>query len=189
MAGMSGFPVHLVEINHVEPVPRRIRAYLGGRKVLDTTRAVYVWEIPFYPQLYIPVEDVNPQYLVRTGRTSGSRRGPVEECGLTVDGVETQRAARLHADDTVPGLRDRLRFAWEALDSWFEEDEEVFVHPRNPYSRVDALRSTRTVRVEVDGTLLAESSSPVLLFETGLVTRYYLDPTDVDFTICAGTTR
>jgi uncharacterized protein (DUF427 family) len=55
------------------------------------------------------------------------------------------------------------------------------VHPRNPYSRVDALRSTRPVRVELDGVLLAESAAPVLLFETGLPTRYYLDRTAVNF--------
>ncbi len=65
------------------------------------------------------------------------------------------------------------------MDAWFEEDEEVFVHPRNPYVRVDALRSSRTVRIEVDGTVLAESSAPVLVFETGLPTRYYFDRTAV----------
>lgn len=68
------------------------------------------------------------------------------------------------------------------LDGWFEEDEPIFVHARNPYVRVDALRSTRTVRVELDGVCLAESSSPVLVFETGLPTRYYLNRTEVDFT-------
>jgi uncharacterized protein (DUF427 family) len=65
--------------------------------------------------------------------------------------------------------------------AWFEEDEEVFVHPRNPYTRVDALRSSRTVRAELDGTLLARSSSTVMVFETGLPTRYYFDRTAVDF--------
>ncbi|MET8354816.1 DUF427 domain-containing protein [Micromonospora sp. NPDC005206] len=67
------------------------------------------------------------------------------------------------------------------MDSWFEEDEEVFVHPRNPYARVDAMRSTRRVRVELDGVVLAESASPVLVFETGLPTRYYLNRTEVAF--------
>jgi uncharacterized protein (DUF427 family) len=74
-----------------------------------------------------------------------------------------------------------MRFEWDALDHWFEEDEEVFVHPRSPYTRVDALRSTRRVRVELDGVLLAESSSPVMVFETGLPTRYYLNRTEIDF--------
>ncbi|WBB70752.1 DUF427 domain-containing protein [Micromonospora sp. WMMD812] len=81
----------------------------------------------------------------------------------------------------MPGLADTIRFDWAALDNWFEEDEEVYVHPRNPYARVDALRSTRSVRVELEGVVLAESTSPVLAFETGLPTRYYLNRTDVNF--------
>ena len=81
-------------------------------------------------------------------------------------------------DGSVAGA---VRFDWNALDAWFEEDEEVFVHPRNPYTRVDALRSTRRVRIELDGALLAESSSPVMVFETGLPTRYYLNRTEVNF--------
>jgi uncharacterized protein (DUF427 family) len=76
-------------------------------------------------------------------------------------------------------VADLVRFDWDALD-WFEEDEQVFVHPRNPYTRVDALRSTRHVRVELEGQLLAESRAPVLVFETGLPTRYYLDRSSLD---------
>ncbi len=82
----------------------------------------------------------------------------------------------------MEGLAGRARFEWDSLDAWFEEDEQVFVHPRDPYTRVDALRSTRSVRIELDGVILAESSSPVLVFETGLPTRYYLNRTEVDFT-------
>jgi uncharacterized protein (DUF427 family) len=78
-------------------------------------------------------------------------------------------------------LTETVRFDWASLDAWFEEDEQVFVHPRNPYVRVDALRSTRRVRIEVEGVTLADSSSPVMVFETGLPTRYYLNRTDVNF--------
>ncbi len=85
------------------------------------------------------------------------------------------------AESPVGGLAGTVRFDWEALDAWYEEDERVFVHPRSPYVRVDALRSTRTVRVELDGIMLGESSSPVLVFETGLPTRYYLNRPDVNF--------
>jgi len=74
-----------------------------------------------------------------------------------------------------------VRLEWKTLDHWFEEDEEVFVHPRSPYKRVDALRSNRAVRIELEGTVLAEAPSCVMLFETGLPTRYYLDPTNVRF--------
>ena len=84
-------------------------------------------------------------------------------------------------ESPVEGLEGTVRFDWAALDSWFEEDEQVFVHPRNPYVRVDALRSTRPVRVELDGIVLAESASPVMVFETGLPTRYYVARTEVSF--------
>ncbi|RJQ76755.1 DUF427 domain-containing protein [Pseudonocardiaceae bacterium YIM PH 21723] len=86
------------------------------------------------------------------------------------------RAGAPEPQTTQDGL---LRFAWRDMDSWFEEDEEVFVHPRDPYHRVDALRSSRPVRVEHDGVLLAESAAPVMVFETGLPTRYYLERTSV----------
>ena len=94
---------------------------------------------------------------------------------------DRKTSARVYGSDARSGLGNTVRFEWEALDAWFEEDEEVFVHPRNPYTRVDAIRSHRTVRVELDGVVLAETRSPVMLFETGLPTRYYFDKTDVRF--------
>jgi len=81
-----------------------------------------------------------------------------------------------------PDEHGQVHLPWDAADAWFEEDEEVFVHPRSPYVRVDALRSSRSVRVELDGVLLAESTAPVLVFETGLPTRYYVDRAAVDLT-------
>ena len=99
--------------------------------------------------------------------------------GLHVGDVRRARAARVVTDSPIDGLNGTVRFEWDALDSWFEEDEQVFVHPRNPYVRVDALRSTRPVRVEMEGLVLAESTSPVMVFETGLPTRYYVARTEV----------
>jgi uncharacterized protein (DUF427 family) len=149
--------------------------------VLDTIRARYVWEIPNFPQYYIPLEDVDRETLVSEGHTQASRRGPAELHGLRVGDEYRPRAARLHAQSPVEGLSGTVRFEWGALDAWYEEDEQVFVHPRNPYSRVDALRSTRRVRVELEGTVLAESGAPVMVFETGQPTRYYLNRTEVEF--------
>src|SRR5205085_1059320 len=54
------YPQAITPVGHVEPVPRRVRALLGGRTVLDTTAARYVWEWPFYPQFYVPLADVAP---------------------------------------------------------------------------------------------------------------------------------
>jgi uncharacterized protein (DUF427 family) len=178
---MSGaaYPSTLVQVDHTEPVPRRIRAMVGGHTVLDTMQAMYVWEWAGYPQYYIPLADVAPGYLIDQDRTQHLKRGIAHLQSLRV-GAETRvDAARLYTESAIPGLAGMVRFEWSALDSWYEEDERVFVHPRSPYVRVDALRSTRTVRIELEGLLLAESSSPVMVFETGLPTRYYLNRTDV----------
>jgi uncharacterized protein (DUF427 family) len=176
------YPAALAETDHVEPVPRRVRARLNGRTVLDTTRALYVWEWPNYPQYYIPVADVAPDVLVDEDHPQRLKRGTARRHALRVGDVERPGAARVYGGDAVVELNGYVRFDWDALDAWFEEDEEIFVHPRNPYARVDALRSTRHIRIALDGVTLAESASPVLLFETGLPTRYYLNRTDVDFT-------
>jgi len=171
----------IAPINQVERVPRRVRAFLGGKIVLDTIRAQYVWEWPFYPQYYIPLSDLAEDLLVPENKTQNSARGVVSLFGARAGGIHRPRAAKvLHAasDDR---LVDTVRFEWDALDEWYEEDEQVFVHPRNPYVRVDAVRSSRTIRVEMHDVVLATSSSLVMVFETGLTTRYYLPRTDVNF--------
>lgn len=178
---MNDYPSMIAAVNHVEPVPRRVRAYLGQQPILDTIQALYVWEWPNYPQYYIPQADVHREYLVDQMTTQQTRRGKARVFGLSAGQEQRHDAARLLDESPVDGLVGKLRFEWAALDAWFEEDEQVFVHPRNPYVRVDALRSTRSVRVELDGVLLAESRSPVLVFETGLPTRYYLNRTEVRF--------
>ncbi len=172
------YPRLLVPVGHVEPVPRRVRAFLGGRVVLDTTRARYGWEWPPYPQFHVPLADVDAAVLVDEEVDEDRPLGPARRYGLRTGDAERPGAAWCYAEGPLAG---HLRFEWAALDAWFEEDEEVFVHPRSPYARVDALRSQRRVRIEVDGTVLAESSSPVLLFETGLPTRWYLPRSDVRF--------
>jgi uncharacterized protein (DUF427 family) len=173
---MSDYPRAIAQVDQVEPVPRRIRATLGGRVVLDTTRAVYLWEWPHYPQYYVPLADVADGVLVDTGETEQHERGTARV--HTVGGGSDAGRARVYDAGLVAG---RVRFDWDAMDSWFEEDEEVFVHPRNPYNRVDAIRSGRLVQVSVDGVVLAESTSTVMVFETGLPTRYYFPRTAVNF--------
>ena len=172
------YPQLIAPVGHVEPVPRRVRATLGNRVVLDTTRARYGWEWPPYPQFHVPFPDVDPALLVDEGVDEDRPLGRARRYGLRAGDAVRPAAGWCYADGPLAG---HLRFEWSALDAWFEEDEEVFVHPRSPYARVDALRSQRHVRVELDGVVLAESSSPVLVFETGLPTRYYLPRTDVRF--------
>lgn len=178
---MSDFPRPITPVDHREPVPRRIRAMLGGRVVLDTTRAMYVWEWPYYPQYHVPIGDVDPATLIDEQRSLTLSRGTARGLGLRVNDIHRPAAGHVYTDDSWEGMSGMAHFEWDKLDAWFEEDEEVFVHPRNPYTRVDALRSTRRVRVELGGVVLAESTAPVMVFETGLPTRYYLDRTQIDF--------
>ena len=180
---MRDYPAMVDHTTSVEPVPRRIRGVLGGAVVFDTTEAVYVWDSPKYPAYYIPVADLDHGLLVGEGRSRRLRRGSARTFDLRVGDVTQPDAVRIYGSDADPGVADTARFEWAALDAWYEEDEQVFVHPRNPYARVDALRSSRPVRVELDGVVLADSASTVMVFETGLPTRYYFERTSVNFDV------
>jgi uncharacterized protein (DUF427 family) len=177
---MIDYPAAISAVNHIEPVPRRIRAQLGGVTVLDTTAARYVWEWPYYPQYYVPLRDVLYGVLADDGHTEETRRGEARVQTMRAGGEVRSGAAKVYRASPLPELVDTVRFDWDALDAWYEEDEQVYVHPRSPYVRVDALRSTRPVRVELEGVLLAASSSAVMVFETGLPTRYYVNRTEID---------
>jgi uncharacterized protein (DUF427 family) len=173
----------------IEIAAKRVRAYLGGVAVADTTRPLLVWEKPYYPTYYIPVADVRTE-LLETDEGTGIRspsRGEGHTFTVRAGGVEAAGAALRYENSPLPELRDAIRLDWEAMDAWFEEDEQVFTHPRDPYTRVDILPSSRHVRVEVDGVTVAESAKPTLLFETGLPVRYYLPKTHVRIDLLVAT--
>ncbi|MET8866316.1 DUF427 domain-containing protein [Nonomuraea sp. NPDC004580] len=164
----------------VERTAKRVRTYLGGRVVADTTSALLVWEVPYYPAYYFPLADVDESALKPTGATKHSpSRGDAVIHTVTSGTKEAADAALVYPDSPLEEIKGYVRFEWGAMDAWFEEDEEVFFHARDPYTRVDILSSSRHVRIEVDGVTVADSHSPRLLFETGLPTRYYLPQTDV----------
>lgn len=143
------------------PTAKRIRAVFAGETIVDSINAELVWDVPYYPTYAFPLEDV------RTGLTRGD--------DIVVDG-------RIAADAVVRRegeLSRHVSIRWDAMDHWFEEDEEVIVHARSPEVRVDALPTSRHVVVAVDSTIIADSTNAVALFETGLPTRWYLPKTDV----------
>jgi uncharacterized protein (DUF427 family) len=164
----------------VEQGSKRIRAYLGGELVADTTRPLLVWEKPYYPTYYFPAADVRTDLLSEDdGIAHSPSRGDAKPFTVRAGGQERAGAARLYEQSPFDELQNTIRLDWNAMDGWFEEDEEAFTHPRDPYTRVDILPSSRHVRVDVDGVTVAESRKPTLLFETGLPTRYYVPKTDV----------
>jgi uncharacterized protein (DUF427 family) len=163
----------------VEPSHKRVRTYLGQELVADTARPLLVWESPHYPTYYIPAADVRAD-LLPTGATEHSpSRGDAHLYDVKVGRATAPGAARRYPDSPIEEIRETVHITWDAMDEWLEEDELVYTHPRDPYTRVDILPSSRHVRVDVDGVTVAESNQPRILFETGLPPRYYLPLTDM----------
>ena len=173
-----------------EPYPRRVRAFLDGVAVVDSTRALLLLEARHLPVYYFPPQDVRTDLLEPTDTsTHCPYKGDACYWSIRVGNQVTPDAVWSY-QDPLPGRSDiegYLAFYWNRMDAWFEEDDEVFVHPRDPYHRVDVLSSSRHVRVAVAGTTLAETRRPWLLFETGLPTRYYLPKADVRMDLLAAT--
>jgi uncharacterized protein (DUF427 family) len=164
----------------VEHGAKRVRAYLGGAVVVDSIAPLLVWEAPYYPTYYFPESDVRADLVADGGGDLHSpSRGDARTLSVLAGGSRALGAAARYEDSPIDDLRGTVRFQWDAMEAWFEEDEQVYTHPRDPYTRVDILASSRRIRVLLDGLLLADSGSPRLLFETGLPTRYYLPRTHV----------
>lgn len=163
----------------IEPNPKWIRGVRGGRTVVDSRAVRLVWEVPYYPAWYFPLEAVDCELVANGSIVRSPRRGDGTRYDLDVDGSVVRDVAWRHLDSPVEELRGLVRFEWDAMDAWFEENVEVFVHPRSPEVRIDTLASSRHVSVVVDGEVVADSVRPTLLFETGLPTRFYLPQSDV----------
>ena len=164
----------------VEVGQKRVRGMVGGEVVVDTTAPLLVWEQLYYPTYYFPVDGIRADLLVDAGETRRSPSlGVAKVYSLATDEFEIDDAVLGYDDSPIEEINGTFRVEWDAMDHWFEEDEEIYVHPRDPYKRIDALKSSRHVVVSIDGIEVANSTSPVVLFETGLPPRYYLSKTDV----------
>ncbi len=163
----------------VEQGEKRIRGYARGELVFDTKRPMLVWEVPYFPTYYIPEADVVAGLVASGATRRSSRQGDGDFLDIKLNRDSIEGAALRYPDSPVEELRRSVRFEWDALDEWLEEDEPVYTHARDPYTRVDILRSSRHVEVFVDGTKVADTHNPTLVFETGLPTRYYIPMSDV----------
>ncbi len=174
-----GIMAHRVEY---EPSPRRVRAVLRGETIVDSTDVLLVRETGHVPVYYFPRDDVAMDRLTPTAnKTHCPWKGDACYWTIHADGHAAENAAWAYPEplEEASALRDRIAFYWQSLDHWYEEDEEVFVHARDPRVRVDTLLSHRPVEVTHAGEVLAKSSRAQFLFETDLPTRYYIPPEDV----------
>jgi uncharacterized protein (DUF427 family) len=187
-----------------EPTDKRIRAVLGGETVVDSTRAVLVWEpkrvVPTYA---VPLEDLRADLAPAPDDVAADGPAGIPAIGApmlgehavldpsipfavhTADG-EPLRITSRDSGRTAAGFRPldetlagHVVLDFDGFDAWYEEDERNYAHPRDPFHRVDVVHGSRHVRVESGGQVLAESSRPLVLFEPPLPVRYYLRPEDV----------
>jgi uncharacterized protein (DUF427 family) len=165
-----------------EPNERRVRVFVGGEAVADSSSTVYLFETGHLPVYYFPREDVRFDLLEPSGhRTHCPYKGDASYYTVVVGDRRVENAVWAYPDPlaSIPQLADYVAFYWDSADAWYEEDDEVFRHARDPYHRVDVLHSSRHVQVRIGDVVVADSRRPRLLFETGLPVRYYLPKLDV----------
>lgn len=165
-----------------EPYPRRMRAIVSDRVVLDSMRGHLLHETGALPSLYFPYEDFDSELLERSDTvTECSLRGCVGYWSVHLDGMTLPDAIWSYERPRAgyEWLRGQLAIDFDAPDMWLCEDERLFGHLRDPYHRVDVFESSREVTVRLGELVIARSRRPRLLYETGLPVRAYLPATDV----------
>jgi uncharacterized protein (DUF427 family) len=162
--------------------PRRIRATFGGQTVVDSTGAVLLYETGLPPQVYVPIEDIRADLIETTDHhTYCPFKGTASYWTVNAGGQHAENAIWSYPEPNAEAawLQGYAGFYTGAMDEWYDEDERVEGHLRDPYHRVDVRRSSRPVRVLLGDAVLAETNRPLLLSETGLPNRFYIPAEDV----------
>ncbi len=178
----SGFKTNPEYKVTLERSPRRVRVKFNGETIADSSAAHLLFETRHLPVYYFPRADVRMDKLMPTEHhTFCPYKGTAAYWTIRVGDKVSENAVWGYPDpyDEVPALKDFVAFYWDRVDGWYEEDEEIFVHPRDPYKRVDVVASSRHVQVVVGGQIVADTKRARFLFETRLPTRYYIPPEDV----------
>jgi uncharacterized protein (DUF427 family) len=166
-----------------EPFTRRVRAELAGETVIETRSAHLLHETGIRARLYVPIANVRPDVLESSELTT--------HCPFKGDATyRTLRVGHRVAEDALWLYEHPIASAaWlegcagvyeDRFDRWLDEDDEVVGYLPDPYHRVDIRHSSRRLRVVGPGeTLLAETSAPLIVSETGIVDRFYVPRADV----------
>ncbi|AEA25367.1 DUF427 domain-containing protein [Pseudonocardia benzenivorans] len=174
------------------PFGRRVRAVLGGRTVLDTRDGLLLHETALLPVLYVPFADIDAAVLEPSAHTTHCPfKGDAAYHSLRVDDRFVENALWSYPDPkpAAAWLAGHAALYWTAADAWYDEDEQVYAHLTDPYTRIDIRPTSRTVEVRHGDTVLARSEHPTMLAETGLPHRYYLQESDVAATLEPSPTR
>jgi len=168
---------------YLEPTPRRVRVIVGDETIADSRHAFLLHESGLQPVYYFPPEDVRLDLLEATDRhTRCPKKGVASYYTIRAGDREVENGAWHYPEpiEMAPAwLQGLIAFYFDRMDRWMEEAEEIGVHPRDPYHRIDVIRSDRHIRVSLEGELLAETRDALALFETGLPARWYIPAPDV----------
>ena len=165
-----------------EPCAKRVRVVFNGETLADSSAVRLLHETAHIPVYYFPPEDLRLDLMERTAHSSYCPfKGDASYWSVSVGGRVAENAVWSYEAPfaEVTEISHYMAFYWNKMDHWYEEDEEVFVHARDPYVRLDVLQSSRPVEIVVGGEVVAESNRARFLFETGLPTRYYIPREDV----------
>lgn len=174
----------------VERSPRRVRVEFNGEIIADSTRMRLVHEGRHLPVYYFPLEDVRLDLMTPTETsTHCPYKGHASYWSVTVGDKTAEDVLWSYPDpyDEMPEFKGLGAFYWGKVDHWYEEDEEIFVHARDPYKRIDTVPSSREVVVRIGGEEVARSTRAHFLFETNLPVRYYIPREDVRMDVLTAT--
>jgi uncharacterized protein (DUF427 family) len=119
----------------------------------------------------------------RLGPAAGNlpATGGLDYRTVTAVDLVAENAAWIYRDppEELASLMGHVSFNWDERTTWYEEEEQVYAHARDPHKRVDVLASSRHLQVVIAGQTVADTRRPRLLFETSLPTRYYIPREDV----------
>ncbi|KAF9243423.1 hypothetical protein BU15DRAFT_72100 [Melanogaster broomeanus] len=163
---------------YIEDSQKRVRVLFGGKFVVDTYKPKLVWERPFYPTYFFSTSDLPPS-LLRKSEQARPEEGTKVYDLVVGEQVAKEAVTEFTGQGTHKELGGLLKLNFASADAWFEEDERIYAHPKDPYKRVDVLRASRHVRVEVNGVEVADTHRPHFLHETGLRRRTYIPLMDV----------
>lgn len=178
----SGFKTNPQYRITFEPSPRRVRVKFNGEWIADSTNAHLLFETRHLPVYYFPRRDVRMDLLRPTEHhTFCPYKGEAAYWTVAVGDKVSENAVWGYPEpfEEVAQISDFVAFYWDRVEGWYEEDEEIFVHARDPYKRVDVVASSRRVEVILGGETVADTRRARFLFETRLPTRYYIPAEDV----------
>jgi uncharacterized protein (DUF427 family) len=168
---------------YLEPLHRRMSVELGGSIIARTDNAVILHEPARYPVAYFPVGDIDEGVLRPSDHeTAHPDLGQTRWFDVVGgDGESTRRGAWQHVDPPAQAaaLRDTVAFAWRTMDAFYEEEERILGLAADPYHRIDIRRSSRQLVVRQDDRVVADTRSPVVLYESGFAPRWYVPRADI----------